>query len=164
MTTVMQLDTNALSKDENQLLARGLTFCPTPRNINWTEVRADFHEFSRRMRLLDYFHGNPPESDRNPVRTQRNWTPPLHRDPALDTFLQAVGHDLVKLKPAPVRNNLTAIEHSCKLLSRRSDNVIKSADKWAGTVVMDREWYINICLRQLNRHQVLQTLKQRHYY
>ena len=38
----IQLDTNAvinlssvtLSQDENQLLARGLSFCPTPRNIN----------------------------------------------------------------------------------------------------------------------------------
>ena len=49
-----------LSLDENQLLARGLSFCPTPRNINWTEVRADCHEFSRRMRLLEYFHDYPP--------------------------------------------------------------------------------------------------------
>ena len=63
----IQLDTNAvinlssvtLSQDENQLLARGLSFCPTPRNINWTEVRADLHEFSRRMRLLEYFHDYP---------------------------------------------------------------------------------------------------------
>ena len=36
------------------MLARGLSSSPTPRNINWTEVRADFHEFSRR--LLEYFH------------------------------------------------------------------------------------------------------------
>ena len=85
------------------MLARGLFFCPAPRSITLTEVRADFHEFSRRMRLLDYFHGNPPESDRNPVRTQSNWIPPLHRDPALDTFLQAVGHDLLNIKPALVR-------------------------------------------------------------
>ena len=64
----IQLDTNAvinlssvtLSQDENQLLARSLSFCPTPRNINWTEVRADFYEFSRRMRLLEYFHDYPP--------------------------------------------------------------------------------------------------------
>ena len=65
----IQLDTNAvinlssvaLSQDENQLLARGLSFCPTPRNINWTEVRPDFYEFSRRMRLQEYFHDYPPK-------------------------------------------------------------------------------------------------------
>ena len=66
----IQLDTNAvinlssvtLSQDENQLLARGLSFCPTPRNINWTEVRADLHEFSRRTRLLEYFHDYPAQN------------------------------------------------------------------------------------------------------
>ena len=36
------------------------------------------------------------------------------------------------------------------MLSRRSGIVIKSADKGSGTVVMDRDWYINECLRQLN--------------
>ena len=36
------------------------------------------------------------------------------------------------------------------MLSRRTDIVIKSADKGSGTVVMDRDKYINECLRQLN--------------
>ena len=35
------------------------------------------------------------------------------------------------------------------MLSRRTDIVIKSADKGSGIVVMDRDWYINKCLRQL---------------
>ena len=56
-----QLSTATLSQDEKHLLARGLFFCPTPCNINWTEVRADFHEFSRRIRLLDYFYDYPPK-------------------------------------------------------------------------------------------------------
>ena len=30
-----------------------------------------------------------------------------------------------------------------RMLSRRNDIVIKSADKGSGTVVMDRDWYIN---------------------
>ncbi|XP_078370299.1 uncharacterized protein LOC144654063, partial [Oculina patagonica] len=90
-------------------------------------------------------------TDPNPFRTKSSWTPPPQREPALDTFLDAVGHDLFKLKPAPVRDNLTARErHACKSLGRRSDIVIKSADKGSGTVVMDRDWYINECLRQLN--------------
>ena len=103
------------------------------------------------MHLLEYFHGYPPQTNINPFRTKSNWTPPLRRVPALDTFLDAVGHDLFKLKPAPVRDNLTTRErHASKVLSRRTDIVIKSADKGSGTVVMDRDWYINECLRQLN--------------
>ena len=66
----IQLDSNAiinlsnatLTHDETQLLARGLSFCPTPRKIDWTELRADFYEFSRRMRLLEFFHDYPPQT------------------------------------------------------------------------------------------------------
>ena len=36
------------------------------------------------------------------------------------------------------------------MLSRRIDIVFKSADKGSGTVVMNRDWCINECLRQLN--------------
>ena len=111
------------------------------------------------MRLLEYFHDYPPQTNLNPFRTKSNWTPPLHRDPALDTFLDAVEHDLFKLKPAPVRDNLTTRERqACKMLSRRNDIIIKSADKDSGTVVMDRDWYINDCLRQLNNTKFYKLL------
>ena len=64
----------------------------------------------------------------------------IYRDSALYTFLNAVEHDLLKLKPAPVRDNLTTCEwQACKMLSRRNDIVIKSADKGSGTVVLDRD-------------------------
>ena len=39
--------------------------------------------------------------------------------------------------------------HALKSLKKRNDIVIKSAEGSA-TVVMDRDWYINECLRQLN--------------
>ena len=82
-----------------------------------------------------------------------------HRDAALDTFLDAVEHDLFNVTPAPVRVNLTTRErHALKRLSRRNDIVIKSADKGSGTVVMDRNWYIDECLRQLNDSKFYKTL------
>ena len=31
----------SLSTDEISILSRGLTFCPTPRHINWPEVSVD---------------------------------------------------------------------------------------------------------------------------
>jgi len=103
------------------------------------------------MRLLEYFHDHPPQTNPNPFHPKSTCTPPPCRDPALDTFVDADKHDLLNITPAPVRDNLTAGEwDACKLLSRRSDIVIKSADKGCGTVVMDREWYIKECLQQLN--------------
>ena len=40
----------------------------------------------------------------------------------------------------------------------RSDIVIKSADKGSGTVVMDRDWYINECLWQLDDTELYNLL------
>ena len=60
-------------------------------------------------------------------------------------------HDLRTVKPEPVRDNLTSRErHALKSLKKRNDIVIKSADKGSAAVVIDRDWYINECLRQLN--------------
>lgn len=57
-TSVINLSQTPLSHDESSVLARGLTFCPTPRRINWTELSADVNDFTRRMRLTEYFHNN----------------------------------------------------------------------------------------------------------
>ena len=40
-SSVINLSSSSLSADEISVLARGLTFCPTPRHINWWEVSAD---------------------------------------------------------------------------------------------------------------------------
>ena len=107
--------------DETQLLARGLSFCPTPRNINWTEVKADFNDFSRRTHLLEYFHDYPPQANPNPFRAKSTWTPPPHREIAQDTFLNAVEHDARNIKPDPVRDNLTSRErHALKSLLKQT--------------------------------------------
>ena len=52
------------------------------------------------MRLLEYFHDHPPQTNPNPFRPKSTWTPPPCRDPALDTFLDAVEHDLLNVTPA----------------------------------------------------------------
>ena len=81
--------------------------------------------------------------------------PSPHRDAALDT----VEHDLFNVTPAPIRDNLTTRErHALKRLSRLNDFVIMSADKGSGTVVMDRNWYIDECLRQLTDSKFYKTL------
>ena len=149
--SVVNLSNVTLSHDETQLLARGLTFCPTPRRIDWNEVRADINELSRRMPLLEYFHDFPTQIDHNPFHIKGIWTPPQHRDTALDTFICAVERDILNFTLKPIRGNLTTPERDAlKQLRRRTDIIIKAADKGSGTVIMDRDWYINECLRQLN--------------
>ena len=47
--SVINLSNITFSHDETQLLARGLSFCPMPQQINWNEVRANINNFSRRI-------------------------------------------------------------------------------------------------------------------
>ena len=43
-------------------------------------------------------------------------------------------------------------------LRRRTDIIIKAADKGSGTVIMEWDWYINECLRQLNDTKIYRRL------
>ena len=45
-TSVINLSQTPLSNDELLVLARGLTFCPTPKSINWAELSADINDFT----------------------------------------------------------------------------------------------------------------------
>jgi len=103
------------------------------------------------MCLLEYFHDFPTHIDLNPFHAKSTCTPPRHRDTALNAFITAVEREILNLTPKPIRDNLTTREKDAlKQPRQRTDIIIKAADKGAGTVIMDRDWYINECLRQLN--------------
>ena len=52
---------------------------------------------------------------------------------------------------AVIRDNLSKQERVAnKKLQKRVDIVIKPVDKGSGTVIMDYNWYLDECLRQLN--------------
>ena len=103
------------------------------------------------MRIKEFFHDNPSENVSNPFKPESLWTPPSDRDNALNTFLNAVEHDLLTTKPCRVRDNLPKQQRrALHQLKRRRDIVIKSADAGSGTVIMDRTRYLDECNRQLN--------------
>ncbi|XP_078374508.1 uncharacterized protein LOC144658057 [Oculina patagonica] len=64
-------------------------------------------------------------------------------------------------KPTRIRDNLTRRERQAlKKLRKRTDIVIKPADKGSGTVVMDIQLYLNECYRQLNNQQFYKREKK----
>ena len=80
-SSVINLSSCSLSTDEISVLSRGLTFCPTPRHINWPEVSADIYDFSRRMRLAEYFfdeNNNTHTANEHdtPFHNKSTWSPP----------------------------------------------------------------------------------------
>ena len=165
-SSVINISNCSLSTDETSILSRGLTFCPTPRHIKWPEVSADIYDFSRRMRLTEYFfddnsrtsNSTEPES---PFHNSSTWNPPNDRERALNTFLDAVKLDITTSKPKTIRDNLTATERQAiRQLRQRQDIIIKPADKGSGTVVMDKTWYIDECNRQLSDTKFYRRLNE----
>ena len=165
-SSVINLSSCSLSTDEISILSRGLTFCPTPRHINWPEVSADIYDFSRRMRLAEYFfdeNSNTHTANEHdtPFHNKSTWNPPNDRERALNTFLDAVKLDITTAKPKPTQDNLTATERQgIGQLKQRQDIIIKPADKGSGTVVMDKTWHIDECNRQLTDTKFYQRLDE----
>ena len=77
-SSVINLSRCSLSTDKISVLSRGLTFCPTPQHINWPQVSsckfADNYDFSRRMRLAEYFF-----DENNDTSTANEHDTPLDR-------------------------------------------------------------------------------------
>ena len=112
--------------------------------------------------LYHYFVNGKCQTDRN-GRVSRVWVMfrvldvrgrgllQAEEDAALDTYINAVEHDIMSSKPCKIKNNFPKEE--CTALTKfrkRSDIVIKPAEKGSGTAIMDYSWYINECYRQLN--------------
>ena len=114
---------------------------------------------ARHLSLKEYFHQNNDPSQPTAARTNEvprlrckgTWTPPSGRDAALDTYNNAVEHDIMSSQPSKIQNNLSKEERTALTnLRKHSDIVIKPAHNGSRTVIMNYSWYINESYRQLN--------------
>ena len=103
-----------MSEAENALLSSGLSFCPTPAEIDVYTLRKDVLNYVRRIRLKEYFYSDE-ETDGD-----------FSEIPALEVPLE------------PHQRRTKALED----LRSYDDIVIKQADKGSAVVVMDKERYV----------------------
>ena len=174
---VVNLSSHDLNESEKSLLSKGLGFCPRPKGYDRGKLIEDTLAFSRRMRLKSHFtkvdlfdNTIDPDNDQdNPSQTaninyttdskekystfipKSHWQPP-RQGHDLETFVSSVESDIASHKPPkPRHDNLTKEERNAlHSLQRRSDIVIKPADKGSAVVVMDRDHYVSEAERQLN--------------
>jgi len=125
--TVINLSNVQLSDAEIKLLSRGLTFVPTGKRINWSEVQADINDFARRLRLREFFDNDgitTTDSTDGPFKCKGSWTPPCGREVAHDAFINAIQQDLMFSKPTRICDNLPKPERRpIKQLQKRVDIV-----------------------------------------
>ena len=153
------------TQDEVSVLNKGLKFVPLRKSIDEFQTLHDTDAFFRRLRLKAHFHdaedNSSSEDDRSPTETlidqlfptKSTWTPLPGKYNALDYYINKCKHELSKInlkktcsRPNLTKNELTALNN----LKKRTDIVIKPADKGGCVVVWRRDLYVKEGASQLD--------------
>ena len=139
------------------MLEKGLDFAPIQRKVNEPELRRDFEEFCRKMRIKWHFRNDLLEdfSQIPAFRSKSAWKPPT-RHPNLEVFLSCVEQELFKDIETPLRySNLTSEEwRAIRSLADDRNIVIKKADKGSAVVVWGRNDYVKEAEKELKDTKV----------
>ena len=160
--TVVNLSSHQLTEPQRNLLAKGLSFCPTEPFFDTIELSADLHAFYRRLRLRDYFADKPSATNAKDasalqhtrLHRKSNWQPPKgSTSPEVEFFVRVFHQSLrssVQNKQPRLTNNLTKVEsqalqelQGCKAI------VIRPADKGSAVVIQNHSDYRKEVMRQL---------------
>ena len=87
-----------MTDTEIRVLEKGLDFAPIQNKINEPELRTDFEDFRRRMRIKWHFRNEPSPtfSEIQSFTPKSSWKP--HRGhPNLEVFLSQIELEIIKL-------------------------------------------------------------------
>ena len=152
METIFDLSHRVLTDAEIKVLEKGLDFAPIQRKINEPELKQDFNDFCRRMRLKWYFRDETQEFSETPAfSTKSTWNPPKGHS-CLEVFLSQVENELFQITKQDLRySNLSKEEwRAIRSLADDRSIVIKKADKGSCVVVWDRNDYVLEAEKQLS--------------
>ena len=110
-----QLNSPSVNSTEIKVLENGLDFTPIQRKINKPELRRDFIEFCRRMRLKWHFRDEPRGFNATPAVAPKSTWHPSKRHACLEVFLSQVEREIFKI-PFSELSILIYLEKSGKLL------------------------------------------------
>lgn len=86
---IVNLSDAVLTREETNILSKGLTFCPTTGHYNEFQLYQDLDKFARNMRLREYFHDRQPNPNQTILTNpEKQWTPNPRRDKYLDMYYQ----------------------------------------------------------------------------
>ena len=162
--TVFNLSQRSLTEAEIQVLEKGLDFAPVQRSINEPELKKDFEDFSRRMRIKWNFRNEVSENfSETPVfRPKSKWKPPPGH-PGLKLFLSQLEKEIFdNLFTNSYQPSLNMTSEEWQALRGLADDrsiVIKQADKGSCVVVWGREDYIKEAQKQLKDTSVYRDIE-----
>ena len=114
-------------------------------------------EFTRKIRLTEYFEGNEDNTDESLVRNKSNWIPPKGRNNDLETFItNVVDIPLVPTKKGNIKYNLPIPQQkTIKSLMNDESIIIKEADKGGATVIIWTNYFIRTKLKSFFQIKII---------
>ena len=133
---------------EIKILEKGLDYAPIQNKITELELRRDFEDFARRMRLKWYSRNEPTSSFSDHPSFKPKSSSQIEKE-LFEVYKSNLGY-----------SNFSKEEwQSMRLLASDRSIVIKKADKGSCVVVWDREGYIAEASKQLNDQRVYKSVK-----
>ena len=159
--TVFNLSEKVLSDAEIKVLEKGLDYTPIQNKINEPELRRDYEDFCRQMRLKWFFRNEPtPSFSETPAfKTKSSWnSPKVH--PCLEVYLSQVEKELFELAVSYLDYSNFTKEEWTAIRSLADDRsiIIKKADKGSYEVVWDRNHYKVEAEKQLGHKNIYQDV------
>lgn len=155
---VFNLSNRVLNETEIKLLSKGLKYTPTPR-MNNEQLKTDIKEYTRKLRLKEYFYEDDDDSTQNLneeqeqdlVRNKSDFNPKRGRNQTLDTVCKTLDNFQLSNVPRQTKSNLSKKEEQAlKDLCDDDSIVIKEANKGGGVVIMNKAYYEVKILDMLN--------------
>ena len=145
---ILNLSSTKLS--EIKILSKGFKFTPTPkRNVH--ELKRDTENFTRKLRLIEFFAHEADYETNSLVKKKGKFTPPRDRDKTLDIVIDFLHKQKFNPFSEKQKSNITKEEYSGIMeLKNNTDIIIKEADKGGAVIVMNKEHYSAMIKKQLN--------------
>ena len=154
--TIINLSDYKLKQKEIDLLAKGLSFIPTPK-IDSNHIKNNVSDFSRRLKLKHYFDKYPNKEKAKstiPCQTKSNWNPSEKLiDNELSKCISSFKEKINNLTVIRETQNIPKLQRKAiKNLKNNSKIVIKKADKGTAVVILNKIDYIFEAERQLKNN------------
>ena len=104
---ILNLSNYTLSSSQKHILNKGLKFIPTPHTISKQNIIQSTAEFSRRLKLADFFEWLP-HTEKLPFQAKSDWVPPDEDiDPEVLNCITQHTQQIIQLKPVKDKSNIT---------------------------------------------------------
>ena len=149
---VLNLSSFKMTKHHEEVLSRGLTFCPTPEVVPLKQFKLGCERFCRTLKIKYNLNSIRKTNSEERFRIPSNFVPERTSYPPeideldikLKQAIRKIPHKFIH------KSNLSHSEKSAlKELKNNDAIVIKKADKGSATVILNKQDYVEEALRQL---------------